>query len=256
MPLSIDINCDMGEDEDNKGIERDLRLLGYVSSANIACGFHAGNENTMRTLVKECRRQHKSIGAHPSFDDRKNFGRTEVRLSNNEIYELILKQLKIIGRITSEEDCVLQHVKPHGALYNMAAKNAKMANAIARAVFDYDPDLVFVGLAGSHLITEALATGLKVSREAFADRGYEPDATLRSRSKEKALLADTQSMLDQVLMICKEKKVIASDGSKISIEADSICIHSDGIHALEFASQLKSFLNSHNINIQSILSNE
>ncbi|RYG00880.1 MAG: LamB/YcsF family protein [Chitinophagaceae bacterium] len=250
MQITININCDMGEREGHEGLEYDLRLLGYVSSVNIACGFHAGDEHSMRTLAKACFEQHKSIGAHPSFDDRKNFGRSEVFLTNEEIYQLVLKQLVILGEIAKEEGGVLQHVKPHGALYNMAAKDATMAGAIAHAVFDYDPDLLFVGLAGSHLISEALKRGLDVSREAFADRRYERDATLRSRKKEGALLPDTTAMYEQVLMICTQKKVIASDGSKIDIEADTICIHSDDEHALEFASGLKEFLLTHNITIQ------
>ena len=226
----MDINCDMGE-----GIGNEAALMPYIDSANIACGFHAGDAATMREVILLCLKYNVNIGAHPSFPDRENFGRTLMQLPEPEVYDLVMTQLSGINDIARECGGKLHHVKPHGALYNMAAKNAVLAKTIAEAVKDFDVALVYYGLSGSVMIEEAKKAGLQTAQEVFADRTYQADGSLTPRSQGNALLADSPAVIKQVSKIIKEKKVNTIDGGEISIQADTICIHGDGEHAVEFA---------------------
>jgi UPF0271 protein len=226
----IDINCDMGE-----GIGNESELMPFIQSANIACGYHAGNEDTMRRVINLCLANDVHVGAHPSFLDKENFGRTEMHLLPAEIYQLVSKQLGIIKAITLECGAVLHHVKPHGALYNMASKDSTLANTLALAVKDFDASLVYYGLSGSVMINQAKQLGLKTANEVFADRTYQSDGTLTPRSQANALLTDTSEVEKQVLKFVQENKVTTVTGQDIFIQADTICIHGDGPHAVDFA---------------------
>ncbi len=237
--MKIDINCDMGE-----GMPNDADIMPYISSANIACGYHAGDEKTMRNTIDLCLKHNVAIGAHPGFDDKANFGRKPILLSADELYQLVWKQLEIIQAICNEKQAALHHVKLHGALYNMAAKDKSISNITAQAVKDFNPELIFYGLSGSVMISEAKALGLKTANEVFADRTYQPDGTLTPRTQPHALIEHSTEVIRQVEQIVKEKRVTTLTGETIPIKADTICIHGDGDHALEFAKSIHRSLQS------------
>ena len=218
-----------------EGIGNEALLMPFISSANIACIYHAGDEATMQQVVELCVQHHVNIGAHPSFPDRKNFGRTEMNLPAEEVYELVEQQLIILKEITDLFDIALTHVKPHGALYNQSARDGVLAKTIARAVKDFDQQLVLFGLSGSHSIREAELLGLKTASEVFADRSYQDDGSLTPRSEPGALIEDAGKAVKQVLQMINEGTVTTVSGKTIPIIAQTICIHSDGIHAVEFA---------------------
>ena len=229
----IDINCDMGE-----GFGNEALLMPFINSANIACGYHAGDETTMNTVVQLCLQHGVNIGAHPSFRDKANFGRTAMQVSLIEIYTLVTEQLHLLDAITKKHGGNMHHVKPHGALYNMAAKDAGIAHSIARAVKNFDPSLVYYGLSGSVMIAMAAEEGLEYANEVFADRTYLEDGALTPRLATNALINDVDEMLKQATTLAKENSVITVTGKKINLKADTICIHGDGEHALEFAKTL------------------
>ena len=226
----IDINCDMGEGTGNEAL-----LLPFIHSANIACGYHAGNNETMEQVIQLCLQHNVHIGAHPSYPDRENFGRTTMQISGEEVYQLVTVQLQKINTIAKINGSKLYHVKPHGALYNTAAKNVETAKAIARAVKDFDASLIYFGLSGSVMTDEASKLGLKVFNEVFADRTYQKDGSLTPRDQPNALLIDNVAVQSQVKKIIQDNKVIAVSGEEINLKADTICIHGDGEHAVEFA---------------------
>ncbi|HEU5290414.1 MAG TPA: 5-oxoprolinase subunit PxpA [Cyclobacteriaceae bacterium] len=245
--MNIDINCDMGE-----GMPTDAALMPFISSANIACGYHAGNHDIMRKTVELCLRHNVAIGAHPGFDDRKNFGRTSVQLSSSELYDLVTSQLHALNKICKESDAALHHVKPHGAMYNMAAKDPGMSNTLAKAVVDFNPRLIYFGLSGSYMISEAKKVGLKTAHEVFADRTYQPNGSLTPRTNEHALIQDENEMLKQVLLMIKQNRVVATDKSILPIQAETICIHGDGEHALQFAGAIYNQLRQEGVTVQPI----
>lgn len=225
----VDLNCDMGE-----GIGNDEAIMPYVSSVNIACGYHAGNEKTIWQTIELAMKYKVSIGAHPSFFDRKNFGRQEINLSPEEVYELVTQQLILFNEIATSLSVNMHHVKPHGALYNMSAKDNLMANMIARAVKDFDRQLILFGLSGSHSITEAKAIGLKTASEVFADRTYQDDGSLTPRSQPNAMIENADKVVKQVLQMIKYGAVTTVSEKTIPIVAETICIHGDGKYAVEF----------------------
>ena len=218
-----------------EGMDTDAMVMPFITSANIACGYHAGDAAVMQQTVELCLKHNVTIGAHPSFFDRKNFGRTEMELDIREVYDLISQQLFILNEITEGFDVKLNHVKPHGALYNMSARNIELANIIAKAVKDFDASLILFGLSGSHSINEANAIDLKTASEVFADRTYQDDGSLTPRSQPNALIEDTDKAIQQVLQMIKEGTVTTISGKIIPIVAETICIHGDGKHAVEFA---------------------
>lgn len=246
MTKQIDLNCDMGE-----GMDNDAKLMPLISSANIACGYHAGNDSIMRATVALAKQSGVSIGAHPGFADKENFGRTEMQLSEAELYQLIWDQLALMQTITQEASVAMRHVKPHGALYNMAARDAVMARIICQAVKDFDANLILYGLSGSYLISEAQALGLTTASEVFADRTYQDNGSLTPRSQPNAMIHDQASSLSQVLQMIQEQTVISVTGKTIPLSAETICIHGDGPHALSFAQQINTALQTASIKIQS-----
>ena len=245
--LTIDLNCDMGE-----GIGNDDTIMPFISSANIACGYHAGDEDTMRKTVESAIKHNVAIGAHPSFFDKEKFGRTEMNLPADEIYDLVLLQLRTIDKIIKDKQGKLHHVKPHGALYNMSAKNSRIAQAIAQAVKDFHEDLILFGLSGSISVSVAHELGLKAASEVFADRTYQDDGSLTPRSQAGALIEVEENLLRQLLQMIKAKTVTTVTGKTIPIVADTICIHGDGEHAVQFAKTINEKLKSTGIEIRSL----
>jgi UPF0271 protein len=245
--ISIDLNCDMGE-----GMSNDEAIMPYVSSANVACGYHAGNENTIWETIELAQKYKVSIGAHPSFLDKENFGRKEIDLSAEDIYELVAQQLILFDEIIPDADTSMQHVKPHGALYNMSAKNISIANTIANAVKDHNTHLILFGLSGSHSISEAKAIGLQTASEVFADRTYQDNGGLTSRSQPNALIEDADKAIQQVLQMIKEGTLTTISGKIIPIIAETICLHGDGKYAAEFAKQIHEALMKEGIAIRPV----
>ena len=235
--MQIDLNADLGE-----GAGNDEALLGLVSSANIACGWHAGDASTMRQCVRWAIEHGVAIGAHPSFPDRENFGRSTMHLPPEEIVAGVLYQVGALAAIVKAEGGTLAHVKAHGALYNQAVKEPELAAALVDAVRRFDPSLRFFGLAGSGMITAAERAGLKPVEEVFADRGYMPDGSLVPRSQPGALIEDEEQSLAQTLSLVRDHQVTAIDGSIVAVNAQSVCLHGDGAHALAFARRIRSTL--------------
>ncbi len=228
--MPVNINCDMGE-----GVGNDELIMPFINSANIACGYHAGDSTTIWQTAELAIKHKVTIGAHVSFFDKKNFGRSEMQLSGDEVYELVLQQLIILNEITTALDAKINHVKPHGALYNMAARDAALAQVIAKAIKDFDSSIILVGLSGSYSISEAKKSGLKTASEVFADRSYQDDGSLTHRSQPNALIEDVNKVVKQVLQIIKERTVTTLSGKIIPVIADTVCIHGDGKQAVEFA---------------------
>lgn len=245
MPF-IDFNCDLGE-----GMGNDEAIMPYISSANIACGFHAGNESTMKKTIELCIKYNVATGAHPSYPDKENFGRTNMNLPAHEIYSIVSNQINALSAIANSFGKKLQHVKPHGALYNMAAKDIIIANAIANAVKDFDNSLLLYGLPNSQMEKAADENQIKFIGEAFADRTYQPDGTLTPRTQPNALIEDEAKAVAQVMQIIVDKKVTCVTGKVISLIADTICIHGDGKTAVQFAEALHGRLIAGGITIQS-----
>jgi UPF0271 protein len=243
--MTIDLNCDMGE-----GMANDAELMPFISSANIACGFHAGDEDTMKKIVELALLHHVAIGAHPGFADKEFFGRRELKLSHDEACDLITRQLEVLKKITDTFHTTIHHVKPHGALYNMAARDRSLAHSISKAIKDFDHRLILYGLSGSFLTTEAEALGLTTANEVFADRTYLDDGSLTPRSQPNALIEEKEKCLSQVLQMITQQSVTSINNKVIPIIAQTVCIHGDGKHALTFAEAIYESLSRHGIEIK------
>lgn len=243
--MQIDLNADLGE-----GCDNDEALLGLISSANVACGWHAGDAATMLQTVRWAIERGVAIGAHPSYPDRENFGRTEMQRAPELVYADVLYQIGALAAMVRAQGGELVHVKPHGALYNQAARDPALAEAIVRAVRDFDSDLVFFGLAGSAMVKVAREAGLRVKEEVFADRGYNPDGSLVKRGTPGALHEDEAVALDQTLTMVREQRVRAIDGTWVPIRAETVCLHGDGAHALAFARRIRERLGAEGIAIR------
>lgn len=234
----IMLNCDMGE-----GIGNEELIMPWIDAANIACGYHAGDAAIMWQTVELAVKHNVLIGAHPSFPDKQNFGRKEMYMSPEDIYDIVTQQLIILNEIISSFDTVMNHVKPHGALYNMSAKDPLVAKSIVDAVKDFHPSLVLFGLSGSVSIREAEKAGLKTANEVFADRTYQDDGSLTPRTHKEALIDDVNEVLEQALRFANKEGVISVSGKTIDMKADTICIHGDGTNALVFAQAIYKALN-------------
>jgi 5-oxoprolinase (ATP-hydrolysing) subunit A len=234
----IDINCDVGEIPEAIADGSQEALMPYISSVNIACGGHAGNAETMRATIEQALRHKLSIGAHPSYEDPANFGRLELHLSPEEISTSVQRQIQALQRIAEECGASLRHVKAHGALYNQAARDRQIARAFSEGVRRASPNTILVGLAGSVMLDEFRAAGFSVAAEAFADRRYEPDGSLRSRKFADALLRDPEQAADQAVRIVQHSRVIAADGTSIPLHADTLCLHGDTPGALQIAAAI------------------
>ena len=234
MQRSIDFNCDLGE-----GCANDADVMPFISSANIACGAHAGDIASMRATLRLCAAHGVSAGAHPGYADREHFGRRALALSREQIRSLLHEQLERIAEIALEEGVALVHVKPHGALYNQAAADAVLADAIAEAVRAFDSNLILVGLAGSRLITAGLAHGLRIAHEAFTDRRYRSDGSLAARSQPGAVIESADAAIAQALAIVRGESIACIDGTALRVHADTLCLHGDGSDAAGFAGSLR-----------------
>jgi UPF0271 protein len=217
---------------------RDAELMDYVSSINVACGFHAGDASVIRKTVETAIKKDVAIGAHPSFPDLQGFGRRAMSLSAQEVFDIVLYQVSALKGICEAHGATLHHVKPHGALYNQAAKDAKLAEAIAQAVKAIDENLILYGLSNSFLISEAERINLKTASEVFADRTYQADGTLTPRTEPNALIEETEQAVSQVLQLIREQSVTAVTSEIVSLKSETVCIHGDGENALEFATAI------------------
>lgn len=246
MQQKIDLNCDLGE-----GIGSDAEIMPYISSANIACGFHAGNEQTMLETIRLAKRYEVAIGAHPGYNDKPNFGRIPMNLLPNEVEELVFTQIVKLQKLAEAEGCHVVHVKPHGALYNQAANDLNLAKAIAKAIAKADPQLYFFGLANSLMKEAAEAFQLQFVSEVFADRAYTNTGQLVARSDARAVIHDIETCIQQMLHATLNQTIESIDGKRIPIQADSICIHGDNPEAMALAKTLYSRLLEQQVNIKS-----
>ena len=245
MKQWIDLNCDMGE-----GYESDALIMPFISSANIACGYHAGDENTMIQTISLARKHGVAIGAHPSYPDKENFGRKQMKMSSDEIYHLVTAQISILNDIASDMGMPLHHVKPHGALYNTAAADLDTALAIASAVADFDSRMMLYGLANSAFVKAAEKLGLSFCGEAFADRTYSDLGLLTPRTEAGAMIENDDQAIEHVLQMIETDSVNSLSGKNIPIQADTICIHGDGPNAISFAKKIHASLLAKGIRIK------
>ncbi len=240
----IDLNCDMGEGFGAWAMGNDIELLDHVSSANIACGFHAGDPSTMRRVVGVALERGVCVGAHPGLPDLQGFGRRVMQVSAAEVHAMVVYQVGALAAFAHAAGGALSHVKAHGALYNMAAKDRALADAIARAVHEVDPKLVLFGLAGSEMIRAAEALGLPVASEVFADRSYQDDGSLSPRGQPGALIEDVEQAVAQVLQMVRQRSVHSVSGKEVALRADTLCIHGDQPGALAFVRRIRSELDA------------
>lgn len=247
---SIDLNCDMGEAFGNYPMPNDDILLNHITSANIACGFHAGDPEVMQHTVAMAIKKGVAIGAHPGLPDLQGFGRREMKISANEAYQMTIYQIGALYGFVKAAGGKLHHVKAHGALYNMAAKDAALAKAIVQAVHDFDSTLILYGLAGSEMIEAAKKIGIITASEVFADRTYQDDGSLTPRSQSNALITDEQQSIAQVLQMVKHQQVQSVSGKTIPLKAETLCLHGDGSHAVEFAKLINEKLKAEGITIK------
>jgi UPF0271 protein len=245
LGLTIDINCDMGE-----GMDNDAALMPYISSANIACGYHAGNLDTIKKTIELALAHDVAIGAHPSYNDRENFGRLSHTISLIELAELISEQLYIFEKITDQMGCKIHHVKLHGALYNDCAKDAMSSKIVAQTIQAIDPSIQLYGLSGSYSIQEAKAIGLQCIQEAFADRTYQANGQLTPRHMDRAIIEAPTEATQHVLSMIFDQNITALDGTIIEVKADTICIHGDHAAALDIVSHLFNTLQQYQIEIK------
>lgn len=248
----VDLNCDLGESFGRFKIGEQEDILKYVTSANIACGFHSGDPTVMRETVQLAIRHGVKIGAHPGLPDLNGFGRREMAITPQEGYDMVVYQIGALQGFLSTFNEQMQHVKPHGALYNMAAKNAALAEAIAQAVYDVSPSLILFGLANSELTKAGEKLGLKTAHEFFADRTYQADGSLTSRSQPNAMITEREQSIAQVMKAVKEGKVVTQQQTEIDVRAHTVCLHGDGEHALQFAEYLNNTLAQNEIIISAI----
>lgn len=247
MKKYVDLNSDLGESFGSYKIGNDEEVLKHITSANIACGYHAGDHNVIHKTVQLAARYNVGIGAHPGLPDLMGFGRRWMDVSTEDIYNMVVYQINAVKGFAQLYQQNLQHVKPHGALFNKASKDKEIALAIAKAVRDTDPTLILYGLSHSELISEGEKIGLQVANEVFADRTYQPDGTLTPRSDPNAIIHDPAKAMAQVLQMVLEGTVTAIDGSEIPIQADTICVHGDEPQAVFFVQQLKKLLSDNGI---------
>ena len=237
--MEININCDLGEKSKLHNNENDPYLLGIVNSANVACGYHAGDEETMDQVIKISKDNGVSIGAHPSFDDPDNFGRKRMNLSSSEVRKLIIDQYEILQRIAFDHNENVTHIKPHGALNNMACEDLELATTIAKAVNEIGKDIIYLVPTGSKMEIAAKKLNMKIACEIFADRNYEDDGNLVSRSKPNALITDPEQAKKHVLSMVQNQALNCLSGKQIPCEIDSVCIHGDNKSSLETAKSIK-----------------
>lgn len=248
----VDLNSDIGESFGNYKLGLDEEVVKHISSANIACGWHAGDPMVMEKTVEMAVREGVGLGAHPGYPDLLGFGRREMKVTPAEAKNYIKYQIGALWAFAEGKGVRLQHVKPHGAFYNMAAKDKDLARAIAEGIYEVDKDLILVGLANGELVQAGREVGLKIANEVFADRAYNPDGTLVSRKQEGAVIHDTDLAIARVLRMVKEGKVETINGEDITIQADSICVHGDNPKAVAFVDTIRNTLESEGVEVTSM----
>ena len=245
--MEININCDLGEKSELHSIDNDPELLDIVNSANIACGYHAGDEQTMNMVIKISKKNGVSIGAHPSFNDPENFGRKRMNLNNSEIKKLIFDQYEILQSIAQKKNEEVTHIKPHGALNNMACEDLDLAITLASAIIEINKDIIYLVPTGSKMETAAKKFNMKIACEIFADRNYEDNGNLVSRNKPNALIIDPEQAQKHVLSMVKNQAINCLSGKQLPCEIDSVCIHGDNESSLETAKSIKDNLVNNNL---------
>ncbi|MGA7194530.1 MAG: 5-oxoprolinase subunit PxpA [Anaerolineales bacterium] len=246
--MKIDLNCDMGESFGQYKLGNDEAIMPFITSANIACGFHAGDPLVMQSAIRLAKKFNVAIGAHPSWPDLQGFGRREMALSAEETEAIVLYQIGALAGFAKAEGVELRHVKPHGALYNQAAKDKNLANAIARAVKAFSADLILVGLAGSSLIEAGIEIGLRVANEGFPDRNYNADGTLASRKQANAIIESPDEVAAHALMLAQNG--IDFSGQRVNV--DTLCLHGDNLHAAENAKLIQNILTKNKILVEKL----
>ena len=252
--MEININCDLGESSKFHSTENDPLLLKIVNSANIACGYHAGDKQTMEKTIKISKENNVSIGAHPSFNDPENFGRKRLNLPSSEIKKLVIDQINILSNIADNKGVKVTHVKPHGALNNMACENYDLAKIISEAIIQVSKELIFLVPTGSQMEKAGKKLGMKIAAEIFADRNYEDDGNLVSRSKKNAMIIDPEIAKKHVIKMVENQALNCYSGKQIPCEIDSICVHGDGESAVNTATQIKEGLIKTSIIISTTIS--
>jgi UPF0271 protein len=250
--MRIDLNSDLGESFGPWPMGQDADLMASISSANVACGFHAGDPGVMRATIALAKASGVAVGAHPGFPDLVGFGRREIKATPQEVEDLVLYQVAALAGIAATQGVRLQHVKAHGALYNMACRDRPFADSIARAIAGFDKGLILFGLPKSELIMAGKAAGLGVAAEVFADRAYEPDGSLASRRKAGSVIHDEAAVVKRAIEMVRERRVVAIDGSVITLDADTICLHGDTPGAAALARAVRQGLESAGVTISSL----
>jgi UPF0271 protein len=250
--MRIDINSDMGESFGAYSIGRDEGLMHAITSANVAAGFHAGDPSVLRTTIRLAKARGVAVGAHPGFPDLVGFGRRELNVTPAEAEDMVLYQIAAVAGVAAAEGVKIQHVKPHGALFNMAVRDGDLSAAIARAVAAYDRSLILFGLPGSEILNAGRAARLRVAAEVFADRAYEPDGSLTSRRKAGAVIHDVQTVVTRAVRMVKERTVVATDGSVVKLDADTICVHGDTPGSDDLAAKIRGGLEAAGITVKAI----
>jgi len=247
--VRVDLNCDLGESFGNYTCGLDAQVIPQISSANIACGFHASDPLVMEKTVALAKEYGVAVGAHPGYPDLVGFGRRNLSVSAAELKAMVQYQIGALRAFCDAQGLVMQHVKPHGAMYNMAAKDRKLADAICQAILEVDSGLILLGLSGSRMLEAAEAMGLPCASEVFADRAYEEDGTLTPRSLPGSVITDEDQAISRVLQMVQEGTVATRSGKTIPIRADSICLHGDGAKAVEFAARIRKELTAAGVEI-------
>jgi 5-oxoprolinase (ATP-hydrolysing) subunit A len=250
--MRIDINSDLGESFGAYTIGNDERLMRSITSANVAAGFHAGDPSVLRDTIRLAKAHGVAVGAHPGFPDLVGFGRRELNVTPKEAEDFVLYQVAAVLGVAAAEGVRVQHVKPHGALFNMAVRNAELAGAIARAVAAIDRSLILFGLPGSEILRAGRAAGLRVAAEIFADRAYEPDGSLMSRRQPGAVIHDAATVVSRAVKMVKDRSVVASDGSIVALDAETICVHGDTPGSDALAASIRSGFESAGIIVKAI----
>lgn len=256
MDKKVDLNCDLGESFGAYKIGMDEEVIKLVSSVNVACGFHASDPVVMKKTVEMAAAAGAGIGAHPGFYDLMGFGRRNMNISVSEAYAYVTYQLGALNAFCVQQGVKIQHVKPHGALYNMAGKDYELAKGICSAIHDFDPGIILLGLSGSQMIKAGEDLGLRCAKEFFADRAYEDDGSLRARTKEGAMIEDENEAIERVVKVIKTGKVTTYSGKDIDLEIDSVCVHGDNVHALDFVKSIRERLTKEGITIAPLSKNK
>jgi len=250
--MRVDINSDVGESFGAYSIGHDTGLMKSITSANIAAGFHAGDPSVLRATIRTAKAHGVAVGAHPGFPDMVGFGRRELNVTAREAEDLVLYQVAAVAGVASAEGMRIQHVKPHGALFNMAVRNAELAAAIARAVAAFDPMLLLFGLPGSEILKAGRSEGLRVAAEVFADRAYEPDGSLASRRKPGSVIHEAEMVVERAVRMVKDHTVVAIDGSVVPLQADTICVHGDTPGSDDLAASIRAGLERAGITVKPV----